>query len=373
MNDLVLSVGEFVAYLNQTLETAYPYVTIEGELSNFKVSRGRWVYFDLKDEEASVRFFGTVYALPGPLEDGMTVRVSGSPRLHPQFGFSVNFQQITPVGEGSIKKASDLLAKKLEAEGIFAPERKRPLPYPPARIALITAEGSAALADFIKILNARWQGVAVDFFDVQVQGDLAPEQIVRAINSANALQTPPEIIVLTRGGGSAEDLMAFSDERVVRAVAASRVPTLVAIGHEVDISLAELAADVRASTPSNAAEILTPDRREVLRSLKQIRGELNTKLIQSMKIKKAEVDRAKSELDKALRASFEASKSRLQVASRLLMAYDPNEALRRGYALIRIGGKVIKQSAALKPDDIVVLQFYDGNIAAKILHNIEKM
>ena len=154
---LILGVSDFVTYVNQTLETAYPYVTIEGELANFRVSRNRWVYFDLKDAEASVRFFGTVYALPGPLEDGMVLRVSGNPRLHSQFGFSVNVQTITPVGEGSLRRAADLLAAKLQAEGLFALERKRVLPYPPRRIALLTADKSAAYVDFLKILNARWR------------------------------------------------------------------------------------------------------------------------------------------------------------------------------------------------------------------------
>lgn len=197
MNEqLVFGVSDFVAYLNQTLEAAYPYVTIEGELSNFKVSRNRWVYFDLKDEGASVRFFGTIYSLPGPLEDGMIVRVSGNPRMHPQYGFSVNVQTITPVGEGSLRRAADLLAAKLQAEGLFAPERKRVLPYPPQRIALITAGNSAAYADFLKIVQARWGGIVVEHFDVQVQGEPAVAQIASAIAAANALSEPPDVLVL---------------------------------------------------------------------------------------------------------------------------------------------------------------------------------
>jgi exodeoxyribonuclease VII large subunit len=223
---LILGVSDFVAYVNQTLETAYPYVVIEGELANFRVSRNRWVYFDLKDNESSVRFFGTVYALPGPIEDGMILRVSGNPRLHQQFGFSVNVQMIIPVGEGSLRRAADLLRTKLQTEGLFASERKRLLPYPPRRIALVTAGNSAAYADFLKILNVRWRGIVVDFIDVQVQGKMAPSQIVSAIVAANALPKVPDVVVLTRGGGSADDLAAFNDERVVRAVAASRVPTL---------------------------------------------------------------------------------------------------------------------------------------------------
>lgn len=304
---LIFGVSDFVAYLNQTLEIAYPFVTIEGELSNFRVSKNRWVYFDLKDAGASVRFFGTVYSLPGPLEDGMVVRVSGSPRLHAQYGFSVNFQAIQPVGEGSIRKAADLLQAKLAAEGLFDPQRKRALPYPPRRIALITAGGSAAYADFIKITNARWRGLTIDHYDVLVQGEQAPGQIVAAIGAVNALADVPDVLVLTRGGGSAEDLAAFSSELVTRAVAASRVPTLVAIGHEVDISLAELAADQRASTPSNAAELLTPDRQEVLRQLAADKQDLRSALKRLVQGRLELLKTARSDLDRRLLEVYQAA------------------------------------------------------------------
>ena len=153
MEEIVFTPTDFVAVFNQTLELAYPVVAIEGELANFRVSRNRWVYFDIKDELASVKFFGSTYLLPGPLEDGLKLRVVGSPRLHPQFGFSITFQSIQPVGEGAIKKAADLVRAKLETEGLFAPQRKRPLPEIPRRVGLITAAASAACADFIKILN----------------------------------------------------------------------------------------------------------------------------------------------------------------------------------------------------------------------------
>jgi exodeoxyribonuclease VII large subunit len=156
-----LTPTDFVAVLNQTLETAYPHVVIEGELSNFRISKNRWVYFDLKDDHASVKFFGTVYSLPGPLEEGMLLKVSGSPRLHPLFGFSVNFQTIELSGEGTIKKAFELLLKKLTLEGLFDDSRKRRLPYPPQTIGLITSRESAAYADFTKIINARWPLSAV--------------------------------------------------------------------------------------------------------------------------------------------------------------------------------------------------------------------
>lgn len=363
---MVFGVSDFVAYLNQTLEAAYPFVTIEGELSNFRVSKNRWVYFDLKDEGASVRFFGTVYNLPGPLEDGMVVRVQGNPRLHPLYNFSVNFVSVQPVGEGAIRKAADLLAAKLAAEGLFDPERKRPLPYPPQRIALITADKSAAHADFMKILHARWRGVSIDQYDVLVQGEQAPAQIIAALAAANAQAEPPDVIVLTRGGGSAEDLAAFSHEGVTRAVAVSRVPTLVAIGHEVDISLAELAADQRASTPSNAAELLTPDRTVVLRQLVEARQVLHETLTGIVRDWQEWLQLQRTELNRSLRASFDASRVRLQAWQGLLEAYDPSAALRRGYAVITANGTVVRSVAALQAGTAVSLQLSDGTAAATI-------
>lgn len=363
---LVFGVSEFVTYLNQTLEVAYPYVTIEGELSNFRVSKNRWVYFDLKDEDSSVKFFGTVYSLPGPLEEGMMVRVSGNPRLHNLYGFSVNVQTITPVGEGALRRAADLLAAKLQAEGLFAPERKRFLPYPPGRIALITAGESAAYADFMKILNARWRGVVVDHYDVQVQGEPAVEQIVAAIAAANAQAEVPDVLVLTRGGGSADDLAAFSTEQVTRAVATSRIPTLVAIGHEIDISLAELAADQRASTPSNAAELLTPDRSVVLRQLEQARTDLRGVLERIVDGRKEWLAKQQTELNRGLQAAYQAAQFCLQATKRLLEAYDPAAALKRGYALVRSGEVLVRRVAQIKVGDTVAITLSDGIATATI-------
>jgi exodeoxyribonuclease VII large subunit len=365
-SQLIFGVSDFVAYLNQTLEIAYPYITIEGELTNFRVSKNRWVYFDLKDDMSSLRFFGTVYALPGPLEDGMVVRVSGSPRLHQQYGFSVNFQSIQPVGEGSIRKAADLLAAKLQAEGLFAPERKRPLPYPPSRIALITAGGSAAYADFIKILGARWAGVTIDHYDVLVQGEQSPAQVVSAIAAANAAAEPPEVLVITRGGGSAEDLSAFSTEQVTRAVAASRIPTLVAIGHEVDISLAELAADQRASTPSNAAELLTPDRTVVLQDLSDEKTLLNELLLRLVTRRQDWLRERHVELDRGLAAAYQMAQFRVQAAKQLLAAYDPSAALRRGYAAVRSGQELIRSVSQLQAGQEIILTLSDGTARATI-------
>jgi exodeoxyribonuclease VII large subunit len=366
MQELVYSPTDFVAVLNQTLEFAYPSVIIEGEIANFKVSRGRWVYFDLKDEVAQVRFFGTVYSLPGPLEDGITVRVVGAPRLHSKFGFSITFQSILPVGEGSLKKAADLLFKKLSLEGLFDIDRKRILPQLPTKIGLITAADSAAAADFVKIMNERWGGVEINLADVYVQGEMAPIQLVEAIEHFNSSSDMPEILIITRGGGSAEDLAAFNDERVVRAVAASRIPTLVAIGHEVDVSLAELAADQRASTPSNAAQLLVPDKKHELTTLKNTRSSLAQALQMLARSQRQDLQSQRSTLNAIIENMFTKETNRLQANRRLVKIFDPQAALRRGYALVSAQGKFIKSVRSVKVGNQLNVKLADGTMESTI-------
>lgn len=362
MTELVLAPADFVAVLNQTLEYAYPGVVIEGELANFRVSKNRWVYFDLKDEVASVSFFGTVYNLPGPLEDGLLVRVQGNPRLHPRFGFSVNFNSIVPAGQGSIKQAADLLFKKLEAEGLFKAERKRPLPPRPTVIGLVTAGDSAAAADFIKIINERWAGLTIKLVNSLVQGDQAPPQLVRAIDYLNQLPGLPDLLVMIRGGGSAEDLAAFSDERVVRAVAASRVPTLIAIGHEVDISLAELAADARASTPTNAAQMAVPDKHHELATFGREAAWLERSLQQLHAAQQARLKDSVDQLHSCLSRALDGERRRLEALAGLIKLLDPAEALKRGYAIVRRAGKLVKSTSQVKPGDHLELNLSDGKI-----------
>jgi exodeoxyribonuclease VII large subunit len=366
-DDITFSVSEFVALLNQTLEYAYPLVTITGELANFRVSKNRWVYFDLKDEGATVRFFGTVYQLPGPLEDGMLLAVKGAPRLHAQYGFSVNVLSMRPVGEGSIKKAAALLEAKLTAEGLFDPARKRVLPYPPVQIGLITSAESAAYRDFVKVLGARWGGLEITLIDVQVQGETAPGQLVAAIEQFNQLADPPDVLVMTRGGGSAEDLQAFNTEQVTRAVASSRIPTLVAIGHEIDLSLAELAADQRASTPSNAAELLVPDRRALLASLdaeKRHLWQVTSRLLVDVQ-KRLLVSRDNLQ-QTALGVTVHARKH-LAMREQLLKAFDPQSALKRGYALVRMGKTVVRSGQQLKTGNQVAIELSDAHVTAGVI------
>ncbi|HSX43860.1 MAG TPA: exodeoxyribonuclease VII large subunit [Candidatus Saccharimonadales bacterium] len=360
MSDLVFSVSDFVAVLNQTMEFAYPSVNIVGELANFRVSKNRWVYFDLKDEDASIKFFGTIYQLPGPLEDGLMIQVRGVPRLHPQYGFSVNVQFMSPVGDGSLKKAAALLEAKLTAEGLFELSRKRSLPYPPKTIGLIASAESAAYHDFIKIINERWGGVEVRLADVQVQGEVAPSQIVMAINYFNGRAEPVDVLIITRGGGSAEDLAAFNTELVTRAIAGSRIPTLVAIGHEVNLSLAELAADQRASTPSNAAQLITPDKKEVFFMLQSTSLELFRLTRSYLSEQKRDIRIQQERLTQTVGFVLGNAKQSLDLRRQVITALSPTAVLARGYTILRQKGKVIRSASKLQPG-ASLLQFGDGS------------
>ena len=364
--DPIFSPTDFVAVLNQTLEYAYPSVIIQGELANLRVSKNRWVYFDLKDEYSSVKFFGTKQQLPGPLEDGLLVQVRGLPRLHPQYGFSVNIQFVQPVGVGSIKRAAALLEAKLAAEGLFDPGRKRTLPYPPANIGLITSRESAAYADFVKILNERWSGVQIDLADVQVQGEVAPAQICGAIEYFNSHAQPVEALVITRGGGSPEDLAAFNTELVTRAVAASRIPTLVAIGHEIDLSLAELAADQRASTPSNAAQLIVPDKKHVLRQLTVLKSSLSDNLDNLIYRRRENLNIQASSLGAAWQKIYDELHHDLTLKRYVLEALNPETALKRGYAIVRTTQGIINSGRYLKPDDMINIDFVDAEVNAQV-------
>lgn len=366
MEEIVFSVSDFVAVFNQTLEYAYPSVSIVGELSNFRISKNRWVYFDLKDESSSVKFFGTVHQLTGPLEDGLMLQVRGTPRLHQLYGFSVNIQFLSPVGVGSIKKAASLLEAKLTKEGLFDDSRKRPVPYPPNRVGLITSGESAAYHDFRKIMDQRWVGVDVQLANVQVQGEVAAGQIITAIDYFNSHASPVDILVITRGGGSADDLSVFNNELVVRSVAGSRIPTLVAIGHEVDTSLAELAADRRASTPSNAAELLFPDKQHVLQNLASFRDQLSSVISSQVSDERSQNLQLSQSLNSAWRNLFENESHRLFLKKQILTALSPELALRRGYTIIRHNKQVVRSLKQLKKGINIGIEFHDGSAKADI-------
>lgn len=410
MSPQVISVTEFVEILNETLGFAFPQVIIEGEISEFRVSQGKWVSFSLKDDSSAINCFMVAAQLKVPLEDGMKVRVTGGPRVYGKSGrLSFAVRQVELAGEGEIRRAFELLRRKLEAEGLFRPERKRPIPAYPRRIGLITSGDSAAYADFIKILNARWGGVTVELAHVQVQGAAAPEQIVAAFNYFNQLAEPVDTLVLIRGGGSLEDLMAFNTEPVARAVAGSRTPTIVGVGHEVDTSLADFAADLRAATPTNAAQLAVPDRREELAKIEAAARHAAVSFGRMLAERQAMVDRQLGRIEQFARRPLEqvaAARHRLEQSAlrllsgaarrseqvarwqgmmgvrleqtldrrrrslaeleRIIRTTSPQATLARGYSIVRHEGKVLRDAAGVRKGDMVMVQLAKGNLKAEV-------
>ena len=331
----IFSVSDFLAVINQTLEYAYPTVDIEGEVASFKVNQGKFVFFDIKDSTGSLNCFMTVWQMRAPIEDGMKVIISAVPKITQWGKFSLTVKSIRPSGEGALKKSFELLKSKLETEGIFAAERKRQLPKIPKNIAVISSTQSAGYADFIKILNDRWGGLNISVAHTQVQGVDAPDQIIRALNYFNQLEQLPEVVVIIRGGGSADDLAAFNDELLVRTIASSRIPTLVGVGHEIDESLADLAADVRASTPSNAAQILVPDKSEIIRSVNAQINSLLPRILQSIDQQKQIINMALTNIFEKINVSLKDQTQKLLYLKNIIDQINPDKVLARGYALIR--------------------------------------
>lgn len=344
MENVQLTVSDFVALTNQTLEYAYPSVTVVGEVTEFRVSQGKWVSFKLKDDSAVINCFMSAFNLRIPIEDGMKLLIVAAPRLNGKWGtFSLNVRSLKPVGEGSIKKGFELLKAKLEAEGLFAPERKRALPRIPQRIGVITSTESAAYADFCKIITERWGGLSVDVAHTQVQGDPAADQIIRAIHYFNSQEVLPEVLVIIRGGGSAEDLLSFNDEKLARAIAESRIPTLVGVGHEIDHTLADMIADKRAATPTNAAEIIVPDRREIIKSVRLQAASLGHQVVSAIDQHSARTKEQLNDAFRRIRERLDDGFDRLATLRVAVAQLNPENVLQRGYALVR--GEVVKGGA----------------------------
>lgn len=365
---LVIGVSDAIALINQTLEYAYPTLTIEGEVSGFKVNKDRYVFFDIKDAEGTLGCFMTVYQLRILIEDGMRVRVAVNPRLTQWGKFSLTVRQIAPVGEGSLKRAFELLRAKLDQEGLFAEERKRPLPTLPGRIGVISSTQAAGYADFIKILNDRWGGIEVVVANTQVQGIDAPAQMVRALEYLNQMAEPPEVIALIRGGGSADDLSAFNDEPLVRAIAGSRVPVIVGVGHEVDTTLADMVADVRAATPSNAAQILVPHRREVQAAVDATTRRMLQLMKRNCEQTRRRIDDNLMRMRRRWEQEWQRTQSRYEQLHAVLNQLDPRSALKRGYAIVRAGEQVIRSGKDLSAGDELTIETQSDIIKAGVIN-----
>lgn len=348
--------SELIAVVNQTLEYAYDDVLLVGEVASFKVNQGKWVFFDLKDEESSVPCFMSLFQLRVPLEDGMKIVVRGVPKITKWGKFSFTVNAIQPVGEGSLKKAYELLKKKLSDEGLFAPEKKRKIPEDLTRLGVISSTQAAGYADFIKIINERWGGIKVQVAHTQVQGMDAPDQIIKALNYFNE-RGEVQMIAILRGGGSADDLSCFNDEALVRAVAASKIPVICGIGHEVDESLCDLACDVRASTPSNAAEMLTPDRENMGYAVDMAVSRFGMIVINKIAEVQKSLGEKLEQMSSMIKLKIVEDRRILSQRIKMLQAMNPEKVLRQGYAILN--GKI-------SPGSVVKITTYEKEIKAEI-------
>ena len=352
-------VSEFIDEFNGVVAAEYSSVEIEGEVAEFKINQGKWVFFSLKDESASVQCFMVLSQLRMPIEDGMKIVVKATPRLTPWGKFSMTVRSMRLLGAGDLKRSFELLKKKLTDEGLFDVARKRPMPENLVKVGVISSTAAAGFIDFVKILNARWGGMEILVAHTAVQGESAPDQIINALEYLNQ-RTDVQLIAILRGGGSADDLSCFNDEKLVRAVAGSRIPVITGIGHEIDRSLTDFAADIVASTPSNLAEMITHDRMTERRILKQkvarigqlLREEILTmehdvsrrKNMISMRIQREVIGFVNDSLLKNQRAILQArhkiatifakAEGDFQRGRAILASYNPEAVLARGYAIV---------------------------------------
>lgn len=361
-----IQVSEAIELINQALDQVFPYILVEGEVASFKVNQNKFIFFDVKDEEASLGCFMMAFALKFPIEDGMKVKVLAQPKLTKWGKFSLSVREVVPVGEGSLKKSFEILKQKLEKEGLFDVARKKVLPKIPSRIGVVSSSGAAGYADFIKILGNRWGDLTITLVDVPVQGIEAPVNIIGALDYLNEQPEPYDVIAVIRGGGSADDLSTFNHEDVVRAVAKSRTPIIVGVGHEVDVSLCDLAADVRAATPSNAAEILVPDKKEVIARAQQIETTAKNGVTASIAVFEQDRETVINNLESRLQQFFVQKNETLSYLQKTLYQLNPQTVLERGYAIVRNGSQVISKTSDAILGARVDIQISDGIIGAKV-------
>lgn len=391
MSDLpIFSVSEFHEMLNMHLALLGE-ITIEGEISELKPSGSKWLYVTIKDTSATIKIFATQFGIANwkSLEIGMKVHVTGTPRTYAPYGtLSIAASHITPAGEGAIQMAFEKLKALLDKEGLFDESRKRPLPAFPKNIGLITAKDSQAYNDFVKVLQNRMGGLHIYFSPVSVQGDAAPALICQAIAFFNKRHPHLDALVICRGGGSQEDLQAFNDEAVARAIFASRIPVICGIGHEGNTSLADMVADLRASTPSNAAELLVREREAVVNKLDMLTHRMDRAITAQLTTKKHRVHQALTRLEHTVRSHVSTMQQRvtafynttpliqmrLQNAhaqqkhlARLLQSLDHSTILAKGFTITRTAdGTILRSVTQAPPGSELTTQVPDGTIYAHV-------
>ena len=349
-----------------------PSIWVEGEVTEFRRQQG-WqsVFFTLKDSTDGACLSvsmprGRFDGLRLDLADGMTVHVFGRPELYEARGvFQLRALSIEPLGLGAVLAGLERLKQKLAAEGLFAPERKRPLPVLPRRIGVLTGNEAAAKRDFVTAVQARFPAANLLVAQTYVQGQAAPTAIAATMQTL-AREPEVDVIVLTRGGGSFEDLLPFSDERVIRAVAECDVPVVSAVGHEQDTPLCDHAADVRASTPTAAARLVVPDERELRERLDTARAALARGAGAALERARSSLTRDRERLDRAPALLVERKRAGLEGLVGRLQALSPRKTLARGYAIVRTDNGIVRSSAELESGSRVDVELAEGGFGARV-------
>ncbi len=384
----VYTVSQFVGVVDEYLREGLGTVVVRGEIADFKVVRERLVFFELKDAEARVGCFMMRWELKTELEDGMEVEVTGTPALFKQSGrFHIRVIDVQLVGAGALAAAFQKLKLKLEKEGLFSPERKRALPRFPEVIGLVTSKEGAALTDLKRVLANRWAGLRLVLAPVAVQGVGAVSQIVGAIGALNA-RPDVDAIIIARGGGSLEDLQAFNTEDVARAVFGSRVPVISGVGHERDVTICDLVADLRAATPSNAAELVVPDKRDVAIEISgmvesvsemiasriaQLRNETRHAVVvmeRQLAAPRTRLSVAQSRLFTVCANWFTLRSTRAVHLEKMLTAYSPTATLDRGYSITKSNGKVLKDADTARDGSELETVLAKGKLRSIVRRNL---
>lgn len=389
------SVSEITRYVHDLLgsDPALQGVWVYGEVSNLSRPSSGHLYFTLKDASATLRcvmWRNTVVRQPFVPRDGDAIEAHGSIEVYEAGGqYQLYADLLRPAGEGVLFREFMRLKERLEAEGLFDPQRKRPLPRWPKRIGIVTSPSGAALRDILNTLRRRYPLVDVILAPTPVQGEEAPEGIVRALEALNRL-VQPDVILLARGGGSIEDLWAFNDERVVRAIATSAAPVVTGVGHETDFTIADFTADLRAPTPTAAAELATPDRSDLLPLLADRGQRLERALLveldtlrsslaglktslslhspgNTIRNDRQRVDELSRRLSTTIFHSISLQHAHLAGMERRLAALSPGAVLDRGYAVVtRLDGELVTSAAQVITGDAVRVQLRDGGFSARV-------
>ena len=384
----VYTVSQFVGVVDEYLREGLGTVVVRGELVDFKVVRERLVFFELKDADARVSCFMMRWELKQELEDGMEVEVTGTPALFKQSGrFHIRVIDVQLVGAGALAAAFQKLKLKLEKEGLFSPERKRLLPRFPGVIGLVTSKEGAALTDLRRVLSNRWAGLRLVLAPVAVQGIGAVNQIVAGISALSA-RPDVEVIIVARGGGSLEDLQAFNTEDVARAVFGSRVSVVSGVGHERDITICDLVADVRAATPSNAAELVVPDKRDVAIEISgmvtaildmiearitELRNETRHAVVvmeRQLTAPRTRLSVAQSQLMSVVNGWLGLRQTKAAHLEKMLTAYSPCATLERGYSITKSNGKVLRDADSARDGTELETVLAKGKLRSIVRRNL---